>query len=56
MFILLYLSISRIPEINLFIAILIIIFGAAIYMITMFIIGGLKREDIQLIRKAFKKN
>ncbi|MAG61420.1 hypothetical protein CMI43_01210 [Candidatus Pacearchaeota archaeon] len=56
MFSILHFSISKISEINLLTGALVVIFGAAIYIIAMFILKGLVREDIQLIKNLIKKD
>jgi O-antigen/teichoic acid export membrane protein len=50
MFIILYFLTSKITEMNILMGILIIILGAVIYILIMFLIKGLKKEDIKLIK------
>lgn len=55
MFLVLYFITLKIPEINLFSGAMIVILGAAIYVTMMFLIKGLKDEDIKLVKHLLSK-
>ena len=52
----LYIINNYLGEITLVIGLLEILLGAAIYILTMFLIKGLKKEDLELIKQLIKKN
>ena len=56
MFLALYLLTSKLPELNLFIGVLTVILGAAIYITVMFLIKGLVKEDIRLVKHLLKRS
>ena len=56
MYLVLHFLTRNLPEINLLIGALTVILGAAIYITVMFLIKGLNKEDIQLVKHLLRRN